>query len=159
LGKNGVTDDPTLARLDDQIGWYDRKSTSSQKKYKALKIIVIAAAALLPLLSGSDLPFLEAGVPRWVLGLIGILIGLIEGIQQLYQYQANWISYRSTCEALKHEKYLYLAIAGPYAAAVNPRALLAERIESLISQEHAKWASAQEKAKKDDGAPPPGVQG
>jgi hypothetical protein len=49
--------------------------------------------------------------------------------------------------ALKHEKYLYLANAGPYAAATTPRALLAERIESLVSQEHAKWASVQEAEK------------
>jgi uncharacterized protein DUF4231 len=69
-----------------------------------------------------------------------------EGLQQLNQYQANWISYRSTSEALKHEKFLFLATAGPYAVALDPRVLLAERVESLVSQEHAKWASGQEYA-------------
>jgi hypothetical protein len=46
----------------------------------------------------------------------------------------------------QHEKYLFLASAGPYAAPENPRGLLTERVESLVSQEHAKWASAQEGA-------------
>jgi hypothetical protein len=63
-------------------------------------------------------------------------------------YQANWINYHSTCEALKHEKFLFLANAGPYTAAADPRVLLAERVESLISQEHAKWAAGQEFAER-----------
>jgi hypothetical protein len=49
----------------------------------------------------------------------------------------------ATSEALKHEKFLYLAHAGTYATAANPDALLAERIEGRVSQEHASWASEQ----------------
>jgi hypothetical protein len=66
----------------------------------------------------------------------------------LNQYHANWIAYRSTAEALKHEKYLHLAGAGPYADVANPEALLAERVEGLVSQEHAKWVSAQQEVTK-----------
>lgn len=74
---------------------------------------------------------------------------VLEGVQQVNQYQHNWIIYRSACELLKHEKYLYLATAGPYAEAANAHALLAERIESLISQEHAKWVAGRAKATKE----------
>jgi hypothetical protein len=49
---------------------------------------------------------------------------------------------------LKHEKYLYLAQAGPYAGADKPVVVLAERTESLISQEHAKWVSLQDQSRK-----------
>ena len=86
---------------------------------------------------------------KWVTAILGLLVLIIEAVQQLNQDQQNWIAYRSTCEALKHEKYLYLAVAGPYANAENREtriALLADRIEGLISQEHAKWVSAQEQA-------------
>jgi len=137
-----MSDDATLARLDYQIDWYDRNSRKSQTRYKFLKVTVIIAAALIPLLSGTSLPFMGA-IPAWVLGVLGALIAIIEGIQQLNQYQANWISYRSTCESLRHEKYLYLGQAGAYAGVANPRALLAERIENLVSQEDTKWASMQ----------------
>ena len=51
---------------------------------------------------------------------LGTLIVILEGLQQLYQYHSNWISDRSTCEALKHEKFLYLGKAGIYAAANDP---------------------------------------
>jgi Protein of unknown function (DUF4231) len=144
-----MSDDTTMARLEDQIGWYDRRSGTSQRRYKALKVTVIVIAALIPLLSGLPLaPLLPGGLPTWVLGALGAAIAIIEGIQQVNQYHSNWISYRSTCEALKHEKYLYLGKAGPYAAVAAPHALLAERVESLVSQEHAKWASTQEIATK-----------
>ena len=69
------------------------------------------------------------------------MIVVLESIQHLYQYQQNWITYRSTTEALRHERYLYLAKAGPYAEGDQHRQL-AERIEGLISQEHAKWTAS-----------------
>ena len=71
---------------------------------------------------------------------------MLEGLQQLQQYQQNWTTYRSTAERLKHEKFLFLARAGAYASAERPEALLAERVEGLVSQEHAAWASHQEDA-------------
>ena len=53
--------------------------------------------------------------PPAIPAALGALIVVLEGVQQLNQYQQNWSAYRSTCEALKHEKYLFLAHAGPYA--------------------------------------------
>src|SRR5882757_6223178 len=133
--------DVTLTRLEDQIQWYDRKSRVSQKAFKSLKIGTIVAAALVPALAGN--PSLH-----WVTAGLGVFIVIVEGLQQLYQFHANWIAYRSTCDALRHEKYLYLAKAAMYASANDAHALLAERIESLVSQEHAKWASTQEQTAK-----------
>ena len=136
--------DVTLARLQDQIDWYDKKSASAQSSFKRLKIATIVAAALVPVLAGVKGPAI-------VTGALGALIVVFEGVQSLYQFHTNWFAYRSTCEALKHEKFLYHGGAGPYRAAPDPHALLAERIESLVSQEHAKWASGQERAKGDFG--------
>jgi Protein of unknown function (DUF4231) len=134
----GMEKDATIERLEDQIAWYDKRSSKDQRKYKLLRGTVIVAAALIPFVSGFP------AVPRWVAGALGMVIAVAEGIQQLNQYHANWTSYRATAEALKHEKYLFLAGAGPYAAAGDRRALLAESIESLVSQEHAKWTSGKQ---------------
>jgi Protein of unknown function (DUF4231) len=76
-------------------------------------------------------------------GGLAAAIVVFEGAQHLYQLQEHWISYRSTAEALKHKRYLYLARAGPYVGEDRHR-VLAERIEGLISQEHAKWTSSQQ---------------
>jgi hypothetical protein len=140
--------DVTQDHLQDQIEWYDRKSRNNQKAFKYLKICTLAAAAAIPVL---------ARIERlsWVTAGLGLFIVVLEGLQQLYQFHANWISYRSTCESLKHEKFLYLAKAGIYATANDPHALLAERIESSVSQEHAKWASSQEQGQKVSRPPGP----
>jgi hypothetical protein len=41
-------------------------------------------------------------------GLVAVIV-VLEGAQHLYQFHEQWITYRSTAEALKHERYLYLA--------------------------------------------------
>ena len=152
-------DDPTWDRLEDQIGWYDSKSSRYQKIYKRIKIVEIIAAASIPFLSALNIAQGSwSHSVSWIIGGLGVLITILEGVLQLNQYQQNWVSYRSTCEGLKHEKYAYLAKATPYKDAPDPHALLAERIEALISQEHAKWASVQQqeyKVKADNGAKTP----
>jgi hypothetical protein len=135
--------DPIMDRLEDQIAWYDRKSLTNQRKFKRIKIAEIVSAALIPFLSASSMPRL-----MWVTGGLGVLITVLEGLLQLNQYQQNWIAYRSTCESLKHEKYVYLGHASPYQSVPDAHALLAERVESLVSQEHAKWASMQQQQPK-----------
>lgn len=134
----------TLDRLDDQIAWYDQRSGYCQNAYKTLKVIELIAAGSIPLLAGLS-------VSGWITGILGALVVVLEGVQHVNQYHNNWSAYRSTAEALKHEKYLHAAKAGPYAASEAPDALLAERAEGLISQEHAKWVTQQEQHKKGQG--------
>jgi hypothetical protein len=136
--------DPTWERLEDQLGWYDRKSGDNQRRYKWLKLLELAVAAALPVVAGMRSPV-------WVTGGLAAVIVVLEGAHHLYQFQEHWITYRSTAEALKHERFLYLASAGPYVGEDRHRQL-AERIEGLVSQEHAKWtASHQQPAGRSEG--------
>ena len=102
--------DVTLERLDDQIRWYDRKSRHNQRWFKIVKVVQLTAAAAVPVV-------VAIGVRAAVPAALGASVVVLEGLQQLNQYQQNWTTYRSTAEALKHEKYLFLALAGPYAGA------------------------------------------
>jgi hypothetical protein len=140
-----VATSPTLQRLDEQIDWYDKKAQNAQFWFKRLKLVQLVTAGIIPLLAILGIPFAEK-----VTAVLGLVILVVEGLQQLNQYQTNWLSYRSACEALRHEKYLFLANAGPYTKAEEAPALLADRIEGLISQEHAKWLSAQQQPGKRD---------
>lgn len=135
---------PAQARVRDQIAWYDAKSQLNQRWFKGLKICQIVTAAAIPVAAG-------VSAPTWLVGGAGASIVVLEGLQQLQQYQQNWTTFRATCERLKHEQFLFMAHAGPYGVAPNPEALLAERIESLVSQEHAAWVSQREEASKQIG--------
>lgn len=127
---------PSWQRLEEQIKWYSGGARRNKRWYMRIKVVQIVSAAAIPVLSATSLP-------TWVAGGLGASIVVLESIQQLFQFHSNWTHYRSTSEALKHEKFLYLAQAGSYANAPNPEALLAERIEGRVSQEHASWASEQ----------------
>lgn len=133
--------DPTMERLDDQIGWYDRKSSQCQRRFKLLKGVQLACAGVIPIVASVDAPGLVAAA-------LSSSVLVSEGFLQLNQYQQNWIAYRSTCEALRHEKYLFLAGADLYADQSQAPRLLAERVEGLVSQEHAKWTAARRDAMK-----------
>jgi hypothetical protein len=117
--------------LEDQLDWYDRKSVAAQHAYKRVKLSQLIVGAAVPVIAALQ-------VSAAVTATLAAFVVVAEGAQQLYQWQTNWVLYRSTAEALKHEKYLYLAAAGPYSADDRHR-VLAERLEGLVSQEHAKW--------------------
>lgn len=134
---------PTLRRLDDQIAWYDAKSRQAQIRFKVLKAVVLGVAASIPVVAAFD-------VPVYVAGILGAIVVFVESVLQAYQYRQNWITYRSTAESLKHEKYLFLARADVYAGSRNPLRLLAERIEGQISQEHARWISSSRRQPDED---------
>jgi Protein of unknown function (DUF4231) len=128
---------PVWKRLEEQIHWYDRKSREAKRWYLRLKVVQIVTAAAIPVLATAW------PEKAWIGGAMGALIVVLEGLQQLFQHHSNWTQYRSTCEALRHEKYLWMAHAGPYARSSKPDALLAERVEGLVSQERARWTSTQ----------------
>lgn len=131
-----AADPPTWERLEQQISWYGRNARRNKRWYMRIKVVQILAAAIIPVIAAADLS-------TWVAGGLGALVVVLESIQQLFQFHSNWTHYRSTAEALKHEKFLYLAHAGAYSHAAEPLALLAERVEGRVSQEHAAWASEQ----------------
>jgi len=141
MPNSASNNDETLGRLDDQIHWYDQHSGRQRRSFYSLKLVTIVAAAAIPVLAAI---LSDAYLNKIATSSLGALIVVSEGIQQLFQFQTNWILYRSACESLKREKYLYMGNAGPYAAAHNPHSLLAERIESLISQEFASWTTSQQ---------------
>lgn len=124
------------SRVDDQIHWYDRKSQRAQCWFKWLRGVEIVAASAIPVIAGfSKEPFPGA----LVIAILGALIVVIAGTVSLNQFQENWIEYRTTCESLKHEKFLYLTKSEPFHIE-EPFHLFVQRIESLISKENSSWS-------------------
>lgn len=126
-------------RLNDQIAWYDRKSLSNQNWYKCLRMTQFVAAALIPFLT----PYLSAATPacKFLVGFLGVVIAIITATLDLYRFQEHWIEYRTTCESLKKEKYLFLAGGLPYGGDRDAAfRLLVQRAETLISKENSEWA-------------------
>lgn len=128
-------------RVDDQINWLDGKSGKNQRFYKRLRLIVIILSVLIPFATGYignwDGKIDEA--LKFSIGIAGVLIAAIEGIQSLFKYQDNWVSYRVTAETLKQEKMLYLTKSGIYANSKMNFQSFVTRIEGILNGENQQW--------------------
>ncbi len=132
-------------RLDDQIDWYDKKSQENQKWFKLLRVTEIVCAALIPFIAGMS-EFIPYG--QIIISTLGIVIAISAGLSSLNKYQENWLTYRTVCETLRHEKFLFLTSCNPYDgdSAFNK---FVERVESLISKENSQWSrNARDKSHK-----------
>lgn len=129
-----------INRVDNQIDWYDKKSRDAQVKYKIFTYVIIVASAAIPVFT--NLAIGEFWV-KILVSLLGAGTTLSQGIINLNDYNTNWIEYRTVCETLKKEKYMFITNAGVYGNGDNDElfAYFAERIESIISQENLNWAN------------------
>jgi hypothetical protein len=124
-------------RVRDQIDWYGRKGRSNQRWFKLLRVVEIAAAALIPFLTAvPDVTYM-----KYVIGGLGVLITVVAGLLALFQFQERWTEYRTTGESLKRERFLFLTKAEPYAGA-DGFSNFVQRIETLISKENVSWAQS-----------------
>ena len=125
------------SRVEDQIAWYGRKAEQSQRAFRTLRLLEIVAAAMIPLLAvfsdriGTTFPV--------VVGLLGFAVTVLAGLLALYRFQENWVHYRSTCEALKHERILFETGTGPYEGE-DAFSAFVERFENLLATERQGWA-------------------
>lgn len=124
------------ARVDNQIDWYDRKSSFNQKWFQRLQVIAILSASTIPFLSGYSSG--KDAIIRICIGILGLVVAGITATLSLYKFQEHWLEYRTTCESLRHEKYLYLTRTVPYNIE-EVFSIFVQRIESLISKENTDW--------------------
>ena len=92
------------------------------------------------------IPFLAgyADSIGWIqvaVGMFGVCIAVITATLGLSQFQENWIEYRTTCESLRKERYMFLTKTEPYNGdEAGAFAFLVQRVETLVSKENTNWA-------------------
>ena len=132
-------------RVDDQIYWYDKKSSFNLRWFKRLQVISIISASTIPFLTGYSSG--EDDSIRIFIGILGLVVAAITATLSLYKFQEHWLEYRTICESLRHEKYLFLTKTTPYNNN-ETFPILVQRIESLISKENTDWLQYMSKSKK-----------
>jgi hypothetical protein len=133
----------TLGRLDWSVQWHTLAELQAKRWYTAIKTVQIAAAAAIPVLTATGGGSVAT---RYLIAVLGALVVVLEGIEQLKKYAQNALLWAQGKEALKHEYYLFQAQAGPYAVddGGQRNKLLAARIEQIIGQEVGRWAASRE---------------
>ncbi|WP_080931446.1 DUF4231 domain-containing protein [Xanthomonas arboricola] len=123
-------------RVQDQIYWYDKKSKSAQRTFKVLRLAEVVFAAIIPLIAGFEI---FGGSSPFVVSILGACIAVCAALIGLGNYQENWVEYRTTCESLRHEKYLFLTKTEPYDVD-QAYGLFVKRVEGLVSKENSVWS-------------------
>lgn len=126
-------------RVENQINWYDQKSSYYKRWFYLLKVSEIVLALLIPFLSGyisKD----SSGRLVVTVGILGFAVAVLSSLNTLFKLQENWIQYRGVSESLKHEKFLYLTKGGLYGEN-GDFSVFAEKFENFLSKENAQWLS------------------
>jgi len=120
-------------RLCNQISWYSKKSSQCKRWFYIARTIEIVLASIMTVLATTSflkIPFL---IPFFSLSIL-----IIASLLALYRFQELWISYRTTSESLKHEKYLFKTKTPPYDKEGSFN-LLVKNVENIISSENSLW--------------------
>lgn len=120
-------------RLCDQINWYSQKSNHYKRWFyiaRTIEIVLASAMTILAITPGLKNSLL---IPFFSLGIV-----IIASLLALYRFQELWISYRTTSESLKHEKYLFKTKTPPYNKEGSFN-LLVKNVEKIISSENSLW--------------------
>jgi hypothetical protein len=121
-------------RVDDQLAWYDKKSTTNKLWHYRWQVIALISTAIIPILS---LLSGEMEV-RVAVACLGALAAIAAGFMSMYQFRDQWADYRTTAELLKYEKFHFLTGSAPYEKE-NSFGLFVTRIEAIILKENSQW--------------------
>lgn len=131
-------------RYEDQIGWYDRKSTKYKKLYLRFQSVVVVLALAAPVLVALEQNIVYG---KWITVVVAALAAIGTAMLKTFKFQETWLTYRTTCETLRKEIHYYQWELGEYSVA-DPRRrmqVFVNRVESLLSQENTQWLSTQSK--------------
>ena len=140
-------------RYQDQVDWYDRKAGQNQKIYRRFQWALIGLSAVTPALVGLKTELLIAGTSHSLAIYTSVAVAVLSAALKTFKFQENWINYRTTCETLLKERYLFEAGLQGYGRSPDREALFVNRVEALISRENTLWLSAQRSQEEDESPP------
>lgn len=130
-------------RYYDQVNWYDRKSVWNQVWYKRLQWGLIVFSSITPILIAIDALDKKTTWLTAIPLITATLVAIFTSAIKTFNFQENWLSYRTTCETLRKELFLYEAGIGSYARTEDKESLFVEHVENLISRENTLWYETQ----------------
>ncbi len=121
-------------RYEDEISWYDIRSSKNKRYYQCFQWAAIIISASLP----AKVVLMPDGL-KLITVVFSVLLAIATGALKTFRFEENWINYRTIAETLKKEKHYYDAGTLEYATAEDRERLFVERVEALISRENTLW--------------------
>jgi len=139
-------DDLLWQELNAQFHWYEAAATRTRFTYQALKVLALVLGAAVTVLAAIS-------APAALTASLAASVVILEGLQQVFQFHTNSITYRSAAETLRQHAFLYAVKLDPYEDSGTRRDRLAALMREVTSTENATWATTMRQSP----APPAGV--
>ena len=123
-------------RYEDQLEWYENKAKKNKQIYMSLQFILIVFSIVVPIFIVINYILTTSTVLQWITIVMSIAVAILVSSLKTFNFQENWVSYRTTAENLKKELVFFRAETGPYVNVQDNKSLFVQRVESFISQRH-----------------------
>jgi len=123
-------------RLEDQIEWYEHKSVEDKQWFLRLRSCRSSTPPLFPSPPGRGQARgspRRSALPWWC----------SKAFSSCFSSSGTGPATEQPRSPSNTRSFLCLSSAGPYADLTRPLAVLAERVEGLVSQEHSAWSATQ----------------
>lgn len=134
-----------VERYENQIEWYDSRANLYKRLYQVFQWFVIILSSIVPVLI-----VIVPEEKQIITIAVSVLLSIGTSGLKSFNFQENWINYRTTAETLKKEKYYYEAEIDDYFDCDDKIPVFVERVESLISRENSLWFTAHRKKEKEE---------
>jgi hypothetical protein len=124
--------DFTWQQVSRDFAWYSSAACRSRAGYLTLKVVSLLLAAAVTVLAAVSAPAL-------VTASVGASIVVVEGLQQLFKLQPNWVRYRAVTETLREHAYRYATRLAPYDDRATAQVRFGEAYAGLIADERSQW--------------------
>ena len=115
-----------------QFAEYSKGARDNRRAYQFAKVSAILIGAAVTVRAA-------VGVIAWVTATLAAGIVVLEGLQQMFQWQRNWIEYRRSAEIMREQGLAFAARTGAYAGN-DRRDHLAAVMQDVASTENGAWA-------------------
>ncbi len=136
-------------RVDNQMNYYSRASRSLKQKHTISQITIISLGLIIPVIVNLEGDWFKmiggSEFIRITTTILSLILAVFSGIANFLKFGELWITFRSTLEALKREKYFFITSSGKYRNSEAGFHIFVENIEAILSNENAEHKQIIEK--------------
>ena len=125
----------------DLLAFYDRRAVTAKFGHNCCSIYVIVISVAIAPIQALSLGHDSSDKGKIIVAVISPTLAIVAGLAAHFKFHENWLSYRSTWDAMRRELALMKAGAGPYSDSQDRNAQFVERIEAMVANEAKEFYS------------------
>jgi hypothetical protein len=119
----------------DQVLWMEGKAQQNSYRHHALRVVTLICGLIIPVLAGLSLDAALSTFTKYSIVVLGLVVAISTGLEELFQFGTKWRHYRQTVEGLKIEGWRFFQLADRYrrfASHAEAYPSFADRIEDIF---------------------------